>query len=272
LTGKGDSIVDVDNTIGAAIVHIQGNAVGNYFSVKNYGDDGESIDLLVNTTDPYDGFLLLDFREGEHTIRFEVKAVGEWFIEILPLSVARVLEAPGIIEGKGDEVIKVSNSILGLIKVKGNASSLYFSVKNYGEDTQLIDLLVNTTDPYEGIRPLDFREGENTTWLEIKSEDEWTIEIMPISYARVLNVPGKIDGKGDDVIVLSGSVPDLAKIVGNAESLYFSVKNYSSDGYILDLLVNTTDPYEGMVILSKDTAFLEIVSEGDWSIEITTKK
>jgi len=35
--------------------------------------------------------------------------------------------------------------------------------------------------------------------------------------------------------------------------------------------VNTTDPYEGTVIVSDDTVVLEIQAGNNWSIEITAK-
>ena len=66
--------------------------------------------------------------------------------------------------------------------------------------------------------------------------------------------------------MLIGSKPDLAKITGNTESQHFAVISY---GKTSDLLVNTTDPYDGTVILSSDVILLEINAVGDWLIEIT---
>ena len=129
-------------------------------------------------------------------------------------------------------------------------------------------MLVNTTDPYDGVRPLDFNNGEHTTRFEVTASDEWRIEALPITSARILTVPGSIEGNGDDVIFVEGATPDLAKIKGNAESRFFAVKSYGKSS---NLLVNTTDPYEGTVIVSGDTVILEIQAAGNWSIEITAK-
>src|SRR4030065_1058006 len=49
LTGSGDAVVDVDIPFNIAVVHITGNASGRYFGVTSYGEDGEQINLLVNT-------------------------------------------------------------------------------------------------------------------------------------------------------------------------------------------------------------------------------
>ena len=96
---------------------------------------------------------------------------------------------------------------------------------------------------------------------------DWSIEILPVSSARVLTVPGKMEGNGDEVIALSGAKPDLAIIQGNDQSRHFAVTSY---GKSLDLLVNTTDPYDGKVIVASDTLFLEITATGSWSIEIAS--
>jgi hypothetical protein len=42
-------------------------------------------------------------------------------------------------------------------------------------------------------------------------------------------------------------------------------------GSYADLLVNTTDPYEGTVPLASDTGVIEFEAVGPWSIEVTEK-
>ena len=76
-------------------------------------------------------------------------------------------------------------------------------------------------------------------------------------------------GFGEDAIhlteVFTPGTPDLAHIKGNEQARHFSVKGYGSSS---DLLVNTTDPYEGTVILANDTIVLDITASGAWSIEV----
>ncbi|MCL4257650.1 MAG: hypothetical protein KJZ53_03865, partial [Anaerolineales bacterium] len=100
--GIGDSVIDVSKSDEAMIVHITGNAGGRYFGVTSFDANGNQVDLLVNTTDPYDGYRPLDFRRNEWTTRFQIQAEGAWKIEILPLLSARQLVIPGVIEGVGD--------------------------------------------------------------------------------------------------------------------------------------------------------------------------
>ena len=168
-TGSGDSIVDVEKPEEPAIVHIVGNAGGRFFAVSNLDSNNESIDLLVNTTEPYDGIRPLDFLEDEQTVRFEVQATGEWTIEILPLTEARIVSVPGTIEGTGDDVVIVVGDG-DTADISGNASGRFFAVIAYSNRA---NLLVNVTDPYEGrvIMPA------NTSLLEIVARDDWSITI-----------------------------------------------------------------------------------------------
>jgi hypothetical protein len=154
--------------------------------------------------------------------------------------------------------------------ITGNATSRFFSITNYDASGNSIDLLVNTTDAYDGVRPLDFLDGQHTARFEVKAEDTWTIEIKPLAAARRLDAPGTIQGVGDDVIIVMGGNADLAKVKGNTASHYFGVFSYGDFGR--DTLVNTTDPYDGTDILRSSTFLvMEIIAVGDWAMEITTK-
>jgi hypothetical protein len=155
-----------------------------------------------------------------------------------------------------------------LIHITGNASSRHFAVVSRDAAGESIDLLVNTTEPYDGVRPLDFREGEHTMRLEITATGDWTIEILDLTVARRLEVPGTIEGEGDDVVWLTGGAADTARIVGNASERHFAVIAY---GRGIDLLVNTTEVYDGTVIIPAGTLMLEIKATGPWTIEVTGK-
>lgn len=173
---------------------------------------------------------------------------------------------PNLVEGTGDSIITINKSEGPMmLYILGNFSSRYFGVENYGAGGQ-IGLLVNTSEPYEGIVPLDFRQNEHTTRLSIKAEGEWAIEIRQVTAARSMAVPGSIAGRGDEVILLEAP-PDTLSIAGNAEGGYFGVTAYGS---ISDLLVNTTDMYEGTVIVGDPKALVLVVRAiGDWAIEST---
>ena len=177
-------------------------------------------------------------------------------------------EAPEPIHlsGSGDSIADFDNPFeVAIVRIVANASSRYFGVANHGSSGK-IGMLVNTTEPYDGLRPLDFTQGEHTTRFEITAVGDWTIDILPLTSARALAVPGEISGIGDDVIVLMGAGPDTATISGNSEGRYFGAFSYSQTR---GLLVNTTDPYQGTVILDPETRVIEVQAVGDWKISVS---
>ena len=179
---------------------------------------------------------------------------------------------PILLSGNGSDVVDVEISYdLAIAHVKGNQQSRYFSIKSYDKNGAYIDLLVNTTDSYDGIVPVNFN-GEKITRFAIAASGKWSMDILPLSSARTFSIPGKIDGTGTDVVIITGGIPDMAKITGNKQSRYFGVKGFNINGEYIDLLVNTTDPYEGKVILNGEISVLVIASEGTWTIDVTIRK
>lgn len=155
-----------------------------------------------------------------------------------------------------------------LIHIVGNSGGRYFGVESYDDAGNRIELLVNTTEPYDGVRPLDFLDGEHTTRFQITAIGAWTIEIWPLSQVSRVEVPGTLSGVGDYVFALSGDEPDLAIINANAASRYFGVITWGESGR--RLLVNTTDPVvDGRYIVPAGTLLFEVLANGSWTIEIT---
>jgi len=175
--------------------------------------------------------------------------------------------APIVLTGSGDGIVNVDTGGAALLAhIEGNASSGYFGVTTLDSNNQMLDLLVNTTDPYDGVRPLDFLDSQLTSRFEVQADGAWTITLYPFSYADMLDVPGTFVGSGDYVFGITGQTPDLATISGNADGNYFGVYSYGSS---LDLLVNTTDPYDGTVLMDGDALVIEVQADGDWSITVT---
>lgn len=180
--------------------------------------------------------------------------------------------APEPIElsGDGDQIVDVDIPFeFGVAHfVYGGARN--FIVNNYNKDNEVIGGLVNEIGSYDGVRPIDFLKGEKTTRLEIQASAPWKITIYPLTkdYLHVCQVPGPCTGKGDDVVLLMGGTADTAKI------LYSGEHNFIINGYggeYVDGMVNEIGTYEGTVMFTKGTFILEIISSGDWTIDITGK-
>lgn len=187
---------------------------------------------------------------------------------VLPTETAVPIE-PIVLTGKGDSIEDFTRSYgAGLYTIEGNACDRFFAVTSFDDAGNQIELLVNETQPYTGIRPMDFGDT-TTTRLEIKSSCAWKITINPLSTIRIFTVPGDVSGTGDDVVLLQGGTPDLADITGNASSRYFGVFSYGKNGY--DVIVNTTEPYQGSVMLDSETLILEVKSNDEWNISVKTR-
>ncbi len=171
---------------------------------------------------------------------------------------------PMVFSGNGPDIVDVRaiGSTPALLYVKGNSSRRHFAVTGYDANQGRTDLFVNTTDPYEGIVPLNFSDYETTAFLEVTATGSWTIEIRSLRTARVGRSGEVISGKGDEVII-TPSHPVFAEITGNSSKRYFGVKAY---GKTSKLLVNTTDQYSGKSILPQETIVVVVTAAGDWQI------
>ncbi len=170
-----------------------------------------------------------------------------------------------IYEGVGDDIITIEKP-KGVTKtiafIQGNQEARHFAITGYDAANNYVSLLVNTTDPYEGIIPLDLTGEGEIARLEIKATGSWLIEVRSLYSARIAEAPGIIDGSGHEVILVEGEL-DTAFITGNEASRHFAVIGHGEGWY---LLVNTTEPYEGRVLVPSDINVIEIKAVGEWGI------
>lgn len=174
---------------------------------------------------------------------------------------------PIVLSGSGDAIVELDKwPGPALVHISGNSGSRHFAVINYDAAGTYLDLLANTTDPYDGVRPLDFFDGVLTTRFEVTASGDWQIEVLPLlEHGLWADVPGRVAGSGDAVLLLNGAA-DTATISGNPDNRHFAVESY---GDSVDLLVNTTDPYTGQVLVPPRARILVVSAEGEWAMEFT---
>lgn len=161
-SGTGDDIVSGVKTETLSYAHIT-HAKNGHFSVK--GHYGDSYDLLVNTTDSYDGTTLL-FPNQEY--RFEISARGDWTIELYKIGTS----STDSFSGNGDCVTPIFLKTSDVYEITTNGGG-HFSIKGWGD--MGYDLLVNTTDKdYSG--KVMFDNKEEYVFFEIKASREWEIK------------------------------------------------------------------------------------------------
>jgi hypothetical protein len=172
-----------------------------------------------------------------------------------------VIPEPVLYEGYGDSVIAIEPPEGAYVfYIEGNAASRHFAVKGYDASGDATKLLVNTTDPYKGTT---IELTLTTTTLEINADDSWSIELRSIYEMPIISKGETITGTGDTIILVK-SYGTTATIDGNAASRHFAVKSYGAEQD--NLMVNTTDPYSGTVMLKGAPVILEITCDDDWSI------
>jgi hypothetical protein len=176
---------------------------------------------------------------------------------------------PIILPGTGDLVFNVRKwDGPAILKIK-HTGVRNFVVRNYpANSNDYYDLLANTIGAYEGIVPLDFRDIEHTTRLEVIADGAWEIQIHPMQNMRTEVIPGTIMGTGDDVVYIGGGEPDLLKVDASQASRNFVIQAVT---HRLELVVNELAPYTGTTILDPNSIILIVKATGGWSLEITTK-
>jgi hypothetical protein len=159
--------------------------------------------------------------------------------------------------------VELPSDFVGVIHVVGNASGEAFSVENLDQQGEKIGFLVNTTRPYDGIRPLDFLSMEDTAGFEVNAVGDWEIEVFDIFDAPFLDMPGSIEGQGDYVLILGGGLPESGLIQANEAGESFRILGYGNN---IAPLVDTTEPVDGTFSISPDIVALEIQAVGGWNL------
>lgn len=168
--------------------------------------------------------------------------------------------APITYSGYGDDYFDITPfDDLYYFKISGNSEARHFSVTGYDAAGNYTELFVNTTDQYSGY-VLD--PDQDTRTLEINSEGNWTVRILPLATAPVITPEETYCGNGDGVFIIPAGAT-TAKIHGNSEEHHFAVETY---GERHDLLVNTTSLYDGKVRVDPGALILTVNADGGWTI------
>jgi len=165
-----------------------------------------------------------------------------------------------VLTGSTDAVVKFTKNAPGpaVVYITGNAASRYFGVRTLGTE----QYLVNTLDPYEGVRLLD-RDGGESTGFEVRATGPWRIEVLPLSVIPTFNT--SVKGDGDMVVRYTGD-GSLAEITGNKDGRYFDVRAFGAHG--TDRLVSTSQGYAGSRQISGGPQFFEVQAVGPWTITV----
>lgn len=161
--------------------------------------------------------------------------------------------------GTGDDVVTgLTVEYYSFLKVT-HLGDKHFAIKAHYDDTY--DLLVNTTDPYDGGCTLLYPNKEYT--LEVIASGSWNVEAFRIGTSST----DSFSGTGDVITPICRSTSNVYEIIADGDE-HFAVKGYHEDGSY-DLLVNTTDPYSGKVMFNgkDELCFFEITGTREFTIK-----
>ena len=167
-----------------------------------------------------------------------------------------------VLTGSGDAETELTKTAPGpaIAHISGNSASQYFAVGTLATN----NVLVTTTEPYDGVRPLDW-DGEESTGFKIWATGPWRIEVLPLS--AIPSFTGSFSGNGNMAVHFTGT-GSLARIAGNNERQRFEVSAVSAYGPY-HRLVDTTGPYAGECQISRGPQVFEVQAIGSWTITVT---
>ena len=177
--GTGAKVIEIPDFVQkGSILHIVGNEAGRHFSVTGKDANGKMTDLFVNTIDPYDGVVIFDLLDYQHTKYLEVEATGPWKIEIKDISSVPRVDCDGNISGTGDMVFLVlCDGTISKAHIVGNKAERHFSVQILALGNKKLDLLVNTINAYDGEKLL---VGYKSPLIfMVNASDDWEITFIP---------------------------------------------------------------------------------------------
>lgn len=167
--------------------------------------------------------------------------------------------------GTGSKIINLGQEPSSTIFLLHLTAKADFNAKCFdssGQEVATEPSFSNPNGAYDG------RVGATAemTKFQINTKGAWTLEVLPISAIHVLNTPGTITGKSDDVVQLQGN-PSSLKISGNPKDQFgnFIVDYYPQGGGSSTNLVNELGKYDGVAVVSGNGA-LSIEADYPWTI------
>ncbi len=164
--GKGDSILSIEHPQGAFVLYIKGNDESRHFHVRGYDSKGDSTELFVNTSEPYEGITI---DPSQETVLLEISSNGNWHIEVRSIWTCDIIDSIGTYNGKGDRIVLLDVDAK-LAQIEGNSAERHFHMRTYGDRS---NLMVNTSEEYSGTVMMKY----NPYILEVSAVGNWSITL-----------------------------------------------------------------------------------------------
>ena len=241
-----------------------GDVDGERLNVSNAAELAPDVQLnqnetILNANEP-DGQRVLEKQES--TAKAQDTKPKE---TVAPKEIEIPAEYPDPVRftGSGDDVLSINCPDYPFaFYITGNSDSRHFSVITYDSDGNYGELLVNTSEPYSGFT---FDPSQDVAKIEVSATGSWEIQLRSIYDVGSIAAGSSFNGVGDTVLLIR-NCGDTARINGNAGGNHFAVWAYGADN---DLLVNTTDVYNGTVMMPYNPVLLVVTAVGEWSVTLS---
>jgi hypothetical protein len=182
-----------------------------------------------------------------------------------PPSTATTVPVPAPLDGDGPASVDIIKdpSVPLAAYITANAAAQTCGISNYDAAGDQLDVLVDTSEPYEGIRPVDLGAGQPTSRFQVDCQGPWHIELRDASTLVGVGPGETRQHRGDDVFVVRGA--HTLSISGNAGARHLGVQAYDLSNRQAAQLVDTSTPFQADVI-TPENVLLVVQTDGEWSI------
>jgi hypothetical protein len=170
--------------------------------------------------------------------------------------------APTFYSGHGNTVVPITKDAgPAIVEFVCATCTGAVIVKSDGPES----VLVNAVGSYSGRRPIDLREGSNTTTMTVTATADWRMTVSSgLNTARASVGDAPLTGQGDDVVIMNGTAPTAH--VTNSGGPTFIVYVVPVKSATVNLAVNNPiGEYDGVLSLTAPAVVI-VQSTGAWTI------
>jgi len=172
--------------------------------------------------------------------------------------------------GSGDDIVDVSSigDELQILYIQATGDYTFYAYSldaNLDNESLIVAHYGNLSDVYL-VNYSSYSNIERTVYVEISSGHSWELIFKPIASARNFE-SDVIEGIGDDVIeaYTLRDNNNIISITHNGDSPFY-LYGFDCSGENLGLIVAENGSFTGNYRTDKGTCFLEVTSNGTWSI------
>lgn len=167
------------------------------------------------------------------------------------------------VSGMDDDVIDLPPTVQAAIVYASGGGRSHFAIEAVNGRNQMVELLVNTTRPYQGVTAYGVLDSGTKRRLKVTASEAWHIRIDPLGV--IPTASSSFKANGDAVFSYEG--PAARMKISCETASHFAVHQAWSP-HRSNLLVNRVGRYSGTVLLEAGPSFLIFDADDPWESNI----